>query len=395
MKAIRRAEDRGTLIRMKGSPYWYADFVDADGVRHRQSTKQAEEAKAQKVLGRLLAEVDSHAFRAPAAQRLTVAQLLASVVPDLEARGKRSAKRARQGIAAITKTTLAGRKAARVTTDTLTRYVLERRDMGAADATVKYELALVRRAFRLAVRDRRLSSAPEIPSLSVHNARNVLIDRAAFERIRTAMGQVRTSPEMLYDLVTIGYYLGWRLNETLGLTWDRIDVRQGTIRLLDGTDAALTTHTTKNDEGRVLRFDTMPELAEALQRRRAYTEAMEVANGARIAFVFHRNGKRVRDVKEAWETALEKAGFPKVKDARGRTWNAYRWHDFRRTTATTLIEAGVPEEVAMKVTGHRTREVFRRYRIVGTTALAEAGRLRTAHEGRLKAESSSGANRPE
>ena len=198
------------------------------------------------------------------------------------------------------------------------------------------------------------------------------------------MGQVRTSPEMLYDLVTVGYYLGWRLNETLGLTWDRIDVRRGTIRLLDGTDASLTTHTTKSDEGRVLRFDTMPELAEALQRRRAYTEAMEVATAKRIPFVFHRNGKRARDVKEAWETALEKAGFPKVKDARGRSWNGYRWHDFRRTTATTLIEAGVPEEVAMRVTGHRGREVFRRYRIVGMSALAEAGRLRTVHEGRTE-----------
>lgn len=119
--------------------------------------------------------------------------------------------------------------------------------------------------------------------------------------------------------MTVGYYLGWRLNETLGLTWDGIDVRQGTIRLLDGTDAALTTHTTKNDEGRVLRFDTMPELAEALQRRRAYTEAMEVANGAAISFVFHRNGKRAPAVKGAWETALDKAGFSKVKDARGQS----------------------------------------------------------------------------
>ena len=66
----------------------------------------------------------------------------------------------------------------------------------------------------------------------------------------------------------------------------------------------------------------------------------------------------MKDIRSAWEQALEAAGFPKVTDARGRQLNAYRWHDFRRSTATNLRQAGVSEEVAMQLTGHRTREVF-------------------------------------
>ena len=86
--------------------------------------------------------------------------------------------------------------------------------------------------------------------------------------------------------------------------------------------------------------------------------------------VFHRSGKPIKSFRVAFRTACADAGCP------GRLL-----HDFRRTAARNLVRAGIPERVAMQMTGHKTRSVFERYNIVSVTDLREAAKRLDALRG--------------
>src|SRR5262249_41573280 len=138
---------------------------------------------------------------------------------------------------------------------------------------------------------------------------------------------------------------GWRIGEILSLTWRQVDFGAGVVRLEPGT--------TKNDEGRVFPFAVLPALADLLQAQRKRTDAAARATGQGIPHGFPRAGARIRDYGKGWRRAGERAGLT------GRLV-----HDFRRTAVRNLERAGVSRSVAMKLTGHKTESVYRRYAIV-------------------------------
>jgi integrase len=82
-------------------------------------------------------------------------------------------------------------------------------------------------------------------------------------------------------------------------------------------------------------------------------------------YVFHRSGRPIKDFRVSWTTACKKVG---LVVGRGGVIP----HDLRRCAARNLSRAGAQEQVAMRITGHKTASMYRRYRIVDERDLKEA-----------------------
>jgi integrase len=125
--------------------------------------------------------------------------------------------------------------------------------------------------------------------------------------------------------------------------WRQVDFTAGTIRLHPGQ--------TKNLDGSV--FPMTAELRRILEAQRTYTDTVQREQGPLVPFGFHRNGKPITAFTKASRVACAAAGCP------GRIP-----HDLRRTVVRNLVRSGVPERVAIQMTGHRTASVFARSNIV-------------------------------
>jgi integrase len=221
----------------------------------------------------------------------------------------------------------------------------------ATNATINRELALLRRAFNLGrmATPPKVGAVPHIPLLAENNVRKGFFEHDAFVAMRRAL------PEEIRPIITFAYYTGCRKGEILTLRWSQVDLSEQVVRLEPGE--------TKNDEGRTIPL--VPELYQLLTiqketRERHYPES---------PWVFSRAGKPILEFKGAWETACKAAG---LVDAAGEPNKLF--HDLRRTGVRNLIRAGVPERVAMTISGHKTRAVFDRYNIVSESDLKDAAR---------------------
>jgi integrase len=234
-----------------------------------------------------------------------------------------------------------------VTTADITRFVNERKAKGFANATVNREVELLRRALRLGVETKRIVRVPVFPQkLSGKNARQGFFETGDFLKI------LRHLPEPLDDMARFAFVTGWRRGMLLGMKWSHVDRAGRVVSLPDS----------KNGDPQSVPLDD--ELL-ALIERRWETREYRSRNGTSglSEYVFHRHGRPI-------SRPTFNREFARARDAAGIPGKLF--HDLRRTAARNMIRGGVPQSVAMRVTGHRSDSMFRRYDVASVDDKLEA-----------------------
>jgi integrase len=370
---MRRAKGEGSLLKIYGkkdpvtgkkkaiSENWFAQYYDAQGRQRRVSTKTPVRQKALSILRRLMDDTDKGLVSVIDARKVTYGDLRAGLLASYVERGNRSLQTNADGEETITALKALdeflgydakhpgqhpGPSALRITSDTGREFVKKRLADGVGNAWVNRSLACLRRMLRIAYDDGKLQRMPKLHFLKEPPARKGFLEFKKFDEL------IGLLPTHLRPLATFLYYDGVRLGEALQIDWAQVNLERHVIRLHE--------EQTKGAEPRVV---PLPSPLIAMLRD------IEPKTGR----VFDDTNLRVE-----WERACNACGLGTrtlVEPKEGYKWYRYRGlliHDLRRSAVRNLVEAGVPETRAMKISGHKTRSVFDRY------AIASEGDLRKA-----------------
>jgi integrase len=331
---------------------WWIKYY-RDGVPMRESTESDKESVAKNLLKQREGDISRGVPITPQTNRATFDDLADDVLNDYKVNQRRTIKDATRRLQDL-REVFGDRKAAGITVADVRQYAAKRLADGLSNASVNHELKLLSKAFRMGMEAGKVTVRPKITKLKEHNIRKGFFEREQFESLRSKM------PTIYRPLLTFLYVTGWRVSEVFGLQWRQVDFEAGTVRLEPGE--------TKNEDARVFVMTT--DLRQALEAQRAYRDKVQKERGCIVPSVFHRDGTQIKGIRKAWDTACKKAGLA----------DRLR-HDFRRTAVRNMVRAGIPERVAMTMTGHKTRSIFERYNITSEGDLLDAARKLDAFAG--------------
>ncbi|MGA1864356.1 MAG: tyrosine-type recombinase/integrase [bacterium] len=348
---------RGCLYQRSKTKYWWAKITPYKGANPiYESTMRTQKSNARRWLDQRLKDFTMDLGNTKP-ERVTFDELCEDIKTDYRIRGMKSQDRLERSIKNLQKM-FAGMYATEINTARIKRYIDLRMNEEASNGTINRELSALGKMFTLGaectppkvLKDK----VPHIRKLKEANPRTGFFEYAELQAVLSEL------PQFYHGPVIFAYETGWRQSEVFKLQWENVNLIEKTVTLDVGT--------TKNNEGRVIFMtETMRTLIQAQWEQRG-------SSGRFSPYVFPNESRTNRIIKEtfcrAWKKACRKAGYP------GKLF-----HDLRRTAVRNMVRAGIPERVAMMISGHKTRSIFDRYNIVDTKDLVLAAkRIEAYHE---------------
>jgi integrase len=330
------SEGRMGSIYKRGKVYWIQYY--RNGKPYRETTKSKKEADAKRLLKKREGEISEGKLPGIYFERVSFEELAEGFLRDYRINQKKSLVRA-EGSVGHLKRYFEGFRVPDITSPKIEAYIEKRLSEGAANATINRELSALKRMLNIGARQTppKVDRVPYIALLKENNTRKGFFEHGEFVALRDAL------PDYLKGFVTFAYKTGWRVSEIAGLTWNQVDLDNGIVRLESGE--------TKNDEGRTVYLDD--------ELQGVFNHQWEIRRNLLPHVFLNKSGTdKVKSFKRVWKTACKNSKI------------GHRlFHDFRRTAVRNMVRAGIPEGVAMKISGHKTRSVFDRYNIVNDADL--------------------------
>lgn len=349
------------MIYKRGNVWWIKYY--RNGKYYRESSGSTKKMVAKKILDRREGDIAQGKIPGIQFEKVTFDELAEEFITDYRINNRKSLDRAELSVKHLAQE-FEGLRIPDITTPRIQEYIFDRMKWmckgcekmfriknelkcpkcggdklvkGAANATINRELSALKRLLNLGAQQTppKVAYVPHIPMLRENNVRKGFFEYKEFISVRNEL------PDYLKGFFTFAYKTGWRFSEIAKLTWNRIDIEKGVVRL--------ETVDTKNDTAREIYLDH--ELRGIINLQ--YLKHNE--NTPLIPYVFLNStcAGRVAKFRKNWHKACKKAGV-----------NHRFFHDLRRTAVRDMVRSGITERVVMMVSGHKTRSVFDRYNIV-------------------------------
>ncbi len=331
----------GTLF--KRGRIWYLSYY-VNGRQVQRSSRSTNLHDAKRLRDQILGKKARGEMGDPAAEKITCGELLDDLLEYAETNIKPSTARIwKLVIEANVRPFFGLLRAAILTTEKLKDYRRRRLAQGRSEATCNRELSILRTALNRGRKctPPKVTALPYFPMTPETNSRQGFLTDEQYQKLRDAL------PDHLKPLFVAGYFTGVRIGELLAITWSQVDWDQGFITL----NAAET----KGGHSRAV-----PILDGDMRSWLSWSRDHSEGN----PHVFHNEGDDIRDFRGAWRIACKCAGVPELN-----------FHDLRRTAVRNMRRAGVAQVVRMRITGHRTDSMERRYNIVDIEDIRSAKEL--------------------
>jgi len=317
----------------RGRVWWM--YFTYRGKFIRKSTGTGNTKRAEKIHSKVVTEIEEGRWfdRLPG-EKITFKEMMDKYMAEHSEPKKASAERDRSSLTHLLPY-FKGYIISGITPSLINKYKTRRRGEEASPSTVNRELALMKHAFSLAIKEWEWVRENPVRKVSMEKegaSRDRWLTREEEEKLLTP------SPVWLKEIIIFAIETGCRRGEILTLEWKDVDLFKRTVIVFGE----------KTGERRVIPLTQKTfELLKARERARANVRPLK----GDFVFTYPAGRKvNIHTLRTAFEAAVEKAKI-----------EGFRFHDLRHTFASRLAQSGTDPYTIQRLMGHKSFVTTQRY----------------------------------